>query len=68
MTQGQVEALVGPPETMTMNGLGEPDASYESFSIRYSKQNRTMVEIGFAPTVRVTVRGMDPFTQKKRIS
>lgn len=64
MNQGQVEAIIGPPQNMTTNGFGEPDASYQSFSIRYSKQNKTLVEIGFSPTAIVTIRGINPFTQE----
>ena len=64
MTEGQVEAIVGPPKTMRTNSLGEPNASYDSFSIRYSKQNRTLVEIGFLKTARVTILGINPFIQK----
>lgn len=64
MTERQVEAIIGPPETIMTNGLGEPDASYESFSIRYSKQDKKLVEIGFSKTARVTILGINPFTQK----
>lgn len=64
MTRGQVEAIVGPPETMTTNSLGEPDAEYESFGVRYSEQDKTLVEIGFSKTVNVTILGINPFIQK----
>jgi hypothetical protein len=64
MTERQVEAVVGPPQTIRTNGQGEPDASYESFSIRYSKKDRTLVEIGFLKTARVKILGINPFTQE----
>jgi hypothetical protein len=64
MTRGQVEAIVGPPEIMTTNYSGEPDAMYKLFSIRYSKQEKTLVEIGFSRAANVTIDGMNPFTQK----
>lgn len=64
MTEDQVKAVVGHPKRMTTNGLGEPDALYNSFSIRYSKQDKTLVEIGFSDDATVTIRGVNPFSQK----
>ncbi len=64
MTPSQVEEFIGPPKRVTENNSGEPSASYESLSIRYSKRDQTLVEIGFLPTAMVTIGGMNPFTQK----
>ena len=64
MTQAQAEAFVGPPRRLIRDNRGEIDASYESFNICYSKRDKTLVEIGFSPTAEVTIRGMNPFTQK----
>jgi hypothetical protein len=61
MAEAQVEAIVGPPERMTVNNRGEPDASYQSFSIRYSREDKTLVEVGFSKTARVTIRGINVF-------
>jgi hypothetical protein len=63
MTQDQVEALVGPPQ-MIRHDFGETNALYEFFSVRYSKQGKTMVEVGFSKPVNVTILGINPFTQK----
>ena len=64
MTERQVEDFVGPPRIMRTNTQGELAAWYESFSIRYSKQDKELVEIGFLKTARVTILGINPFTQK----
>lgn len=65
MTRGQVEAIVGSPARITTDDdLGETGASYAAFNIQYSKQNERLVEIGFLKTARVTVLGINPFTQK----
>ena len=64
MTRSQVEALVGPPGILTKTFPGNANASYESFNIGYSKQDRKLIHIGFLPTAEVTIRGMNPFTQK----
>lgn len=65
MTERQVEAIVGPPVRITKDDdLGETEASYDAFNIQYSKQNKALVEIGFSKTARVTILGINPFTQK----
>jgi hypothetical protein len=64
MTERQVEAVVGHPQTIMTNGQDEPNAFYESFSIRYSKREKKLVEIGFLKTARVKILAINPFTQK----
>ena len=65
MTRGQVESIVGPAVRITTDDdLGETEASYVAFNIQYSKQNKTLVEIGFLKTARVTILGINSFTQK----
>jgi hypothetical protein len=61
MTKDQVEKLVGAPLRMTVNRLGETNAQYESFSVRYSQTDKSLVEIGFSPSAKVTVGGTDLF-------
>jgi len=64
MTEPQVLSLVGQPLSATVNDLGERDAQYESLSIRYSKKDGTVVEIGFDKSAKVTFRGMDLFVYR----
>ena len=65
MTQSQAEAIIGPPEgIITDDDLGETGASYDALNIQYSKQDRTLVEIGFSKTAKVTILGINPFIQK----
>ena len=61
MTEVQVFNLVGPHLKATINNLGERNAQYESFGIRYSKQEGTVLEIGFGNSAKVTFRGVDLF-------
>ena len=60
MIRDQVEAIVGPPESIT----DEHRTYYESFNIRYSKQDKGLVEIGFSSDAKVTILGINPFIQK----
>jgi hypothetical protein len=63
MTKEQAEALVGHPLTIRPNNLGEQDASYKTFSIRYSKDSGSLVEVGFSPNANVDICGLKPFEQ-----
>jgi hypothetical protein len=63
MTKSQVESLVGNPLRTTTNFLGEPNAQYESFGVRYSSKDGTLVEIGFSSSAEVTFHGVDLFRQ-----
>src|SRR5215467_13567568 len=57
MTEEQAESAVGRPLKTWVNNLGEKDSQYESFSIRYSPQSGTLVEIGFSSDANVVIRG-----------
>jgi len=63
MTEEQAESAVGRPLKTWVNNLGEKDSQYESFSIRYSPQSGTLVEIGFSSDANVVIRGMELFRQ-----
>ncbi|HEX3625147.1 MAG TPA: hypothetical protein VH280_06965 [Verrucomicrobiae bacterium] len=65
MTRGQVEAIVGPPITKTTDDLGETEASYKSFNIQYSKQDKSLVEVGFSKSAGVKIHGLDLFNDPK---
>jgi hypothetical protein len=65
MTEGQVEQLFGRPRNLTVNLLGEKNAQYEYFSIRYSPTDNKLVEISFSKTAKLMFNGLDIFGDPK---
>jgi len=63
LTETQAEGLVGLPMRTTLNNLGERNAQYESFSIRYSPQNGMLVEVGFSSSAKVAIHGVELFQE-----
>lgn len=61
MTVAQAESIVGPPLRTSINNLGEQNAQYKSFSIRYSSQHGALAEVGFSTDAKVAIRGIDLF-------
>jgi hypothetical protein len=65
MTEAQVEKLLGRPLDVIINDLGERDVEYKNFSLRYSREDATLVEVGLLPRSNVTIRGIDLFNNPK---
>jgi hypothetical protein len=65
MTEAQVESLVGRPLGTMLNNLGERNAQYELFSVRYSHQSGALLEIGFSSGAKVMIHGLDLFGDKE---
>ncbi len=63
MTESQAENLVGRPLRVSLNNLGERNAQYASFSIRYSQQTGALLEVGFSNAAKVTFRGIELFRE-----
>jgi len=61
MNEEQVESLFGVPRHLSVNNLGERDAQFESFSVRYSTTDNKLVEIGFSKETKVMLDGLDIF-------
>lgn len=63
MTETQAQSVVGHPLKTSVNNLGERNSQYELFSVRYSPQNGTLVEVGFSSAAKVTIHGLELFRQ-----
>ena len=61
MIEAQVEKLVGLPLSRTVNSLGEGNAQYNSYSVRFSPKDNRLVEIGFSSSANVSFSGLDIF-------
>jgi len=61
MAEHKIEGIVGPPLRKTINNRGEGSAQYKSFSLRYSPTEKTLVEIGFSKSAKVTYDALDLF-------
>jgi hypothetical protein len=64
MTQSEAEIKVGPPLTKILNNLGEVNAQYQLFSVRYSKQSNEVVEIGVSSNAITFINNIDIFNDK----
>jgi len=61
MTAAAVEALLGPPDVVRLNELGERDELRGKISVRYSSVDNKVVEIAFVPGVAVSLHGCSLF-------
>ena len=61
LTQTEVEGAVGQPLRMGVNNLGEKNAQYRAFSLRYSVTDSVLLEIGFTSSANVMFRGLNLF-------
>jgi hypothetical protein len=64
MSPEEVERVVGPADRLGTNSLGEREEGRGPVVIRYSKDDGRVVEIGFVPGARVTLRGHDLFEEQ----
>jgi hypothetical protein len=65
MSEEKVCSLYGRPGSEATNFLMERDLTFELFSSRFSKEDRTLVEIGFAPNANVYFRGVNLFQDSR---
>lgn len=65
MTENQVVELFGNPLNISVNILGEKNAQYKSFSVRYSPLDNTLVEAGFTDDATVMFGDLDVFKDPK---
>jgi hypothetical protein len=61
MTAPEVTSALGEPRRKGANRKGEPDWSYGDYSIRFSKAEGALVEIGFLKSATVLFEGIDVF-------
>ncbi len=61
MSESDLISIIGPPIKILTNRRGEPDYLYSDFSIRFSSDERKIVEVGFLPTADFYVDGIDVF-------
>lgn len=57
MTPSDVASILGPPEDVGRNDLGERSETRNGISIRYSQEGEKVVEIGFVPGTRLLFDG-----------
>lgn len=61
MTATEVTSIFGEPRRKGANRKGEPDWAYGDYSIRFSKAEGALVEIGFLKSAAVLFEGSDVF-------
>jgi hypothetical protein len=63
MTASEVKQVLGPPSQVSSNYLGEQEESRDGVKIRYSKEDQTVVELSFLPTVNLIFDSKNLFQQ-----
>lgn len=60
MRQDEIVALMGEPQRITRNDMGNSELWYDHMNVIV--EDDRLVEVGFASDMQVSVRGINPFT------
>lgn len=61
MSMVEIESVMGSPLRKSVNRRGEIDFSYDGYSVRFSKTEKRLVEVGFSRFCHITYDGLDIF-------
>ncbi|CAG0936463.1 hypothetical protein TFLX_05338 [Thermoflexales bacterium] len=68
INQEELAVLMGRPGWIGKDWLGETDYQYPDFSVRFAKEDHSLVEVGFSPSAKLFFEGIDIFNEHESLT